>query len=1069
MDRRNFIKMLGLAGTSAAAYAACSNYMQEALAQSTAIDDLLSAAAHCKNGSLGDIDHVIFLMQENRSFDHYYGTLRGVRGFGDPRPLQLWDGSSVFEQKKVPPISAASYKIIQTSWVGLESQIARADAKTIKRELKQKISEVLPKFAGQINPQIDSLREDFFAHIIKGEWNSILPQEMVGKTIPELLEDLKSGLSLFKPEDIDETLAGLVKANVLSLLDNAAFANFIVEQLKTMPGSSFDVTTIKGLIAVYSGQQILGMLLPMLANLVNVDEVKKAWPAAVKALPSLATGLPKPAEIFGLIQSFARWYETAKIGDVVDPLPKQITDVAPSLSAAPLKSIYLLLPLLNISPDIIPDLLAKTAFKFLKREEIKAYVPKIVDWMVNAGHIKPFQIRRGDKSAGEYQSFGLPHSYEDGRDAINIGWNDQWMLAKGQDSMAHLDTAKDISFYHKLAQAFTICDGYHCSSHAGTDPNRAHFYTGTAGGWTNNGFFSGGLGERPDWKTYPEKLQDLKVDWKFYQNGISGDPFFGDFGDNILPYFKQYEDRTTKIAERGLSANTVLRTDAAVPSQFEKDVSSGKLPAISWINAPQNFSEHPGGISPHFGEYYVNEILKVLAANPKVFQKTVFIINYDENDGFFDHVPPPLPPLPAMTGAGKVSKGIVFSNDPKNPDAEHAVKLAQDLEPENKRHLPDTPRDQLTMGLGNRVPCLIISPWTVGGRVCSELFDHTSALRFLDAWLAAKNLQPAGTDFANVSSWRRAICGDLTSAFDFTRKLDRLAKEGKEGLDAAAKIIAANPVPAYLGLTKLEQDELKGRQPKYRGANNDIARDNTGETRKKQDEGQAELLPLGYDFGVFSSLATSAGGEQPDTLRLSFSNRGRSGVALNVYSYTVLDQGRGAWFYALAKAGKDGVPVTLADDFDLGAQNPRRDGKYKLAVHGPNGFLSEFQGDAREYKHNLIAEIVNMTSLDDGKHVRFDFGPWPAAASGTLLAINAYTKETVAIPVGKESFTTATQDGWHDVSFIDNISENILEPASTGYLRRFAGHIENGKVSKTDPAIGMKYNWVTRIYEAATS
>ncbi|MBB3237954.1 alkaline phosphatase family protein [Phyllobacterium endophyticum] len=1066
MDRRNFIKMMGLAGTSAAAYAACSNYMHEALAQSTAIDDLLSAAAHCQNGSLKDIDHVIFLMQENRSFDHYYGTLRGVRGFGDPRPLQLRDGSSVFEQKKVPPISAAIYKIVHANWAQLESSIAGADAKTIKHELKQKISEVLPNYAGQINPQIDSLRDDFFAHVIKGQWNNILPREMVGKAIPELLEDLKSGLSLFETKDIDETLAGLVKAYVLSLLDNAAVAEFIAEQLKKMPGSSFDVTTIKGLIAKFSGQQILDMLLKMLANLINVDEVKKAWPAAVKTLPSLATGLPKPAEIFHLVQSFARWHETTKIGDVVNPLPKEIAFI-PDLAALPLKSIYSLLPYLS-SPNLVADLLAKTPFKFIEREEIKAYVPKIVDWLANAGYIKPFQIRRGDKSAGEYQAFGLAHSYEDGRDAINGGWNDQWMLAKGQDSMAHLDTAKDISFYHKLAQAFTICDGYHCSSHAGTDPNRAHFVTGTAGGWTTNDFFSSMIGERPDWKTYPEKLQDLKVDWKCYQNGISGDLFFGNFGDNILLYFKQYKDETTEIRKRGLSVNAVLRTVANVPSQFEQDVKNGTLPAVSWINAPQAFCEHPMGISPHFGEYYVSEILRVLAANPKVFQKTVFIINYDENDGFFDHVPPPLPPLPAMTGAGKVSKGIVFSNDPKNPDAEHAVKLVQDSEPQDKRFLPDTPRDQLTMGLGNRVPCLIISPWTVGGRVCSELFDHTSTLRFLDAWLAAKNLQPAGTDFANVSSWRRAICGDLTSAFDFTRKLDTLAKEGKEGLDAAAKVIAANPVPEYLGLTKIERDELKLSQPKYEDASTDIARDNAGETGKKQDEGQAELLPLGYDFGVFSSLVTSAGGEQPDTLRLSFSNRGSSGVALNVYSYNRFELGRGAWFYALAKAGKDGVPVTLFDDYDLGAQNLKRDGNYKLAVHGPNGFLSEFQGDARDYTHNLIAEIVNMTSLDDGKHVRFDL-VWPENAEGKLVMTNAYTKHNVTLDKGAKSITITTKDGWYDVSFVDNTSENILEPVSTGYLRRFAGHIENGKISKTDPAIGMKYNRITRIYEAATS
>jgi phospholipase C len=884
MERRDFIKMLGLAGTSAAAYAACSNYMSEALAQSTSIEDLLSSAAHCQPGSLEDVEHVILLMQENRSFDHYYGTFRGVRGFGDPRPLKLRDGTSVFQQPNAQPIARASYLLNHASWGGMESIVTTADAKTIKRELKQKISDALPKYAVQINLQIDGLRDDFFAHIVKGEWNSILPPAMVGKAVPELLEDLKNGLILFKPQDVDADFAALVKANLVSLLDNAAVAGFIAEQLKGA-GGGFDIATIKTLISSFSGQQLLGMLLPMLAKIINIDEVKKAWPAAEKVLPSLKTGLPKPAEVFYKIREYAHWYETATIADIAHLLPKTIPGLPfpiESLYSAPIRAIPGLLPMLT--PELFLKILPGDIFKFIKKDQIETYYPQIVDWLVGKGHIKPFQIRRGDKSAGEYQSFGLPHTYDDARDAINHGWNNQWMLTKGQDAMAHLDTAKDIPFYHKLAQAFTICDGYHCSSHAGTDPNRAHFYTGTGGGWTDNALFSGLTGERPDWKTYPEKLQELKVDWKFYQNGLDGDPFFGNFGDNILPYFKQYQDDTTDIAKRAMSVNTVLRTSASVPSQFEQDVRNDTLPAVSWINAPQVFCEHPGGISPHFGEYYVNEILKVLAANPKVFRKTVFIINYDENDGFFDHVPPPLPPLPTMKGAGKVSKGIVFSNDPKNPDAEHAVKLVQDLDPEDKRFLPDTPRDQSTMGLGNRVPCLIISPWTVGGRVCSELFDHTSTLRFLDAWLSARGLQPADTTFENISSWRRAICGDMTRAFDFTHKLDMVAKDGKDGLDAAAKMITDNPISNYLGLTKTQQDGLKASQPKYEGVSADIAKDLADETRKKQDKGQADLLPIGYDFTVVSRLMTPQGGDQPDTLRLAFSNKGSIGVALNVYA-----------------------------------------------------------------------------------------------------------------------------------------------------------------------------------------
>ncbi|PSH60380.1 phospholipase C, phosphocholine-specific [Phyllobacterium endophyticum] len=780
MDRREFIKMLGLAGTSASAFAACSSYMQEALAQSTVIDDLLSAAAHCKLGSLKDIEHVIFLMQENRSFDHYYGTMRGVRGFGDPRPLRLRNGNPVF----------------------------------------------------------------------------------------------------------------------------------------TQPNG------------------------------------------------------------------------TRKV-------------------------------------------------------------------------IKPFQVRRGEESAGDYASkdFGLPHSYDDGLKAVGSGWNDNWIAAKKNlTTMAHLDAAKDLSYYHKLIEAFTICDGYHCSVPAGTDPNRSHFWSGTAKGLPVNPYFTGSKNSaiKPDWKTYPEHLQDLKIDWKFYQNGIDDlginpGEFTGDFGDNTVIYFKQYwNDRTNEIFKRCASPNTILRTDPDKPSDFELDVASGTLPAVSWIVAPTAFSEHPDSISPHFGEYYTNEILKVLAAHPDVWKKTVFILNYDENDGFFDHVPPPMPPLPALApapgkvggteGVGKVSVGISIpkTDDVTNVDAECVVRST------DGRGAAITDQSK-PMGLGTRVPCVIVSPWTVGGRVCSELFDHTSTLRFLDAWLGARGLHTEGSNFANISSWRRAICGDLTSAFDFTPKLDTAAKAGKERLDAA--VAAAKPIPAYL--TKAEQDELKAKLARYttKSRNADVSIDLENDTRRKQAWDQVALLPLGYDFNVFASITENDG--KADKLQLTFRNRGSIGVALNVYSYVKADEGRGAWFYALTKAAKPDAPVALSDEYDLVKD---RGGKYEFAVHAPNGYLSEFH-DANQ---RLIADIVDVRAEANATKVRFDFGAWPKGNSD-LTMINAYTGDTVTVAAKTASISTATRDGWYDVAFIDK--------AGTNYLRRYAGHLENGVMSKTDPAIGTRYDAASRLYD----
>ena len=83
-DRRTFLKLLSTGAASAAFPAS--------------IARALSVPAHHRTGTIEDVEHIVFMMQENRSFDHYFGTLRGVRGFGDPRAVNLAGGESVFHQ-----------------------------------------------------------------------------------------------------------------------------------------------------------------------------------------------------------------------------------------------------------------------------------------------------------------------------------------------------------------------------------------------------------------------------------------------------------------------------------------------------------------------------------------------------------------------------------------------------------------------------------------------------------------------------------------------------------------------------------------------------------------------------------------------------------------------------------------------------------------------------------------------------------------------------------------------------------------------------------------------------------
>src|SRR5690606_7297406 len=183
--------------------------------------------------------------------------------------------------------------------------------------------------------------------------------------------------------------------------------------------------------------------------------------------------------------------------------------------------------------------------------------------------------------------------------------------------------------------------------------------------------------------------------------------------------------------------------------QFRKDVESGDLPTVSWLVAPCNFSDHPG--APWYGAWYVSEALDILTKRPEVWQKTIFVLTYDENDGYFDHMPPFVPPHTDRKAAGAVASGI--------DTVDEYVTAAQEKERSGN---PDATLDS-PIGLGFRVPLVVASPWTKGGWVNSEVFDHTSTLQFLEHFLEKRTGKKVNE--SNISAWRRLVCGNLTSVF----------------------------------------------------------------------------------------------------------------------------------------------------------------------------------------------------------------------------------------------------------------------------------------------------------------
>src|SRR5206468_11497320 len=169
------------------------------------------------------------------------------------------------------------------------------------------------------------------------------------------------------------------------------------------------------------------------------------------------------------------------------------------------------------------------------------------------------------------------------------------------------------------------------------------------------------------------------------------------------------------------------------PVDFLADVASDNLPQVSWLIGSVVTSDHPP--SPAiFGENILSLIITALMANPLLWAKTALFVNYDENGGFFDHVPPVTAP-PGTPGE--------YVTAPAFPDPTVA----------------GNPPVTGPIGLGFRVPMLIISPFSRGGFVSSDVFDHTSILRFLETRF--------GAEVPNLSAWRRSAVGDLTSALNF--------------------------------------------------------------------------------------------------------------------------------------------------------------------------------------------------------------------------------------------------------------------------------------------------------------
>lgn len=672
----------------------------------------------------------------------------------------------------------------------------------------------------------------------------------------------------------------------------------------------------------------------------------------------------------------------------------------------------------------------------------------------------------------------VPHSRHSQVDAWNEGEHDGWIEAKRSHvaeyshlplTMGHY-TREDLPFYYALADAFTVCDQNYCSVMTSTTPNRSCFWTGTIRDqqrvdskvyMRNNEIERGGM----TWKTYPERLQEAGISWRLYQNELTHaagldeeqSAWLSNFGCNLLENFSayrveargsgdeaRYQELTAQeralhdaafvtnagdpryrslenlVFKDGGSQHTMEVPGGDILYQFRKDVNEGQLATISWLTAPERFSDHP--TSPWYGAWYVSEVMDVLTKNPEVWKKTIFILTYDENDGYFDHAPSYVAADPKRPETGGASAGIDTGLEYTYVEDE----LAQGVSKKDARSGP--------IGLGFRVPLIIASPWSRGGWVNSQLFDHTSTLTFLEQFV--QNKYGKAVKEENISDWRRCVTGDLTSVF---RPYDA-SEAALDYLDRNKSVVNIQrarykKIPsAYKKLHKRQIEEI----------NRDLMH---ARSTAHQEPGIRPSCALPYE--LYGDGGVSAEGGK-FILRMSVGNAVHgartAGAPFNVYlgNLAATPAASGKQVRVATYVIKPGD--ALEREFPLAMF---RGDRYSLELHAPNGFHRSFEGASEGSAIRVQTEYEkNDFSLTGNVQVNIENASKRALTAG--IVDRSYGAGTITRELASGQKISMVLDlrrshGWYDFSV------SIGDVTS---VARYAGRVETGRSSFSDPLMG---------------
>lgn len=542
----------------------------------------------------------------------------------------------------------------------------------------------------------------------------------------------------------------------------------------------------------------------------------------------------------------------------------------------------------------------------------------------------------------------------------NKGLVDSWNTARAPGYGMSYFNRTELPYYYALADAFLIGDQYFQSTFTATNPNRLHLFSGSNGLSVNATVNILDDTEPPtgiNWETMAETLERANISWKVYQE-------LDNFDDNGFAWFENFINAKpgTPLFDKGLFRYLDM------VKEFEKDVANGTLPQVSWLIAPTALSEHAQN-HPQDGEDLTARVVKVLAQNKAVYANTVLLFDYDEGGQFFDHHWTPNPPMDPTDGKSTVS-----------PVGELLQEAWGTVPPPNP------------IGMGFRVPFLIVSPWTRGGLVYSEVCDHTSILKFLEVKF--------NVTCPNISPWRRAVAGNLLAAFDF----------------ASPDYSWPASFPDTSGNVNASRRQCDSLPPPVVP---------TTQSMPTQEAGTRPSRALPYRLEVTASV--NAG-----KLAVEFSNTGTAGAAFQAYD--LLSPKAFPLKYTV-EAGK-----TLQDSWPIQKT-------YNWSVHGPNGFVRQFSGT-----DSALCDV--KTLFADGSLLLALHCDSEDITSSSIVKVvdNVYGAKEIALaaPQKRNDFQLpiAQNGNWYDFSV------TVASKSQAVYSRRLMGRMETGEDSISDPAIG---------------